>query len=212
MNCTEAMNDLPELACGILDGERKQSLETHLAACGRCCAEYTALRQVSRLLRTTTAPAVRVDVEALYREAARRDRRCLRRWRRLAGVAAIAAALLLILFGLKLEVYLEHHQVVVRWGTPPPREIILPAPAPVPPVAVRPPVDEQRLRALNDLLLLLAADVQALDLRQQQELARLRTVVERLQQQSTLHWEAAERDVEALETLCAQRFQKKKGE
>ena len=62
---------------------------------------------------------------------------------------------------------------------------------------------EQRLRALNELVMQLAGDVQTLDLRQQTELARLRARVERLRQQSALQWEAAERDVAA---LYAERF------
>ena len=91
-------------------------MERHLAGCAGCRREWAGLREVSRLLRATSAPEPRVDVEALYREAARRERRRLRRWHRLAVVACAAAALLLLAFGLKLEVCLERHQVVLHGG------------------------------------------------------------------------------------------------
>jgi len=202
MKCTEVRDDLADLACGALSDDRKRPLELHLASCPRCSRELVGLREVSRLLRATPAPEARVDVEALYREALRRERRRLRRWRRLAVAACAAAALLLLAFGLKLELCFERNQVVLRWG-PPPEETGITVPAPRSREDERSAAHEQRLRALNELVVQLAGDVQALDLRQQTELARLRSRVERLRQQSTLQWEAAERDVAA---LYAERF------
>lgn len=202
MNCTEVRDDLPDLACGTLADDRKRQVERHLEGCAGCRRELAGLREVSRLLRATPAPQAQVDVEALYREAIRRERRRLRRWRRLAVVACAAAALLLLAFGLKLELCFESHQVVLRWG-PPPEERAITAPAPRPREDERIAAHEQRLRALNELVMQLTGDVQTLDLRQQTELAQLRARVERLRQQSALQWEAAERDVAA---LYAERF------
>jgi hypothetical protein len=209
MNCTEAMNDLPELACGTLDGDRKKQLETHLEACGRCRAEYDTLRQVSLLLRAAPGPEIQVNVEAVYREATRRDRLRLRRCRRLAVAACAVAALLLLALALNLEVRLERRQLILHWGTPEEVPIGVVAPAPLP--RDQPAADEQRWRSLNGLVQLLAADVQALDLRQEQEIARLRNELERLRQQSVLHWEAAERDAADLYTQQEQ-VRRKKGE
>ena len=197
MNCTEAHDDLPELACGALAGERRQRLEQHLIGCAGCRRELAALREVSRLLRAAPAPEARVDVEALYREAALRERRRLRRWRRLAVAACAVAALLLLIFGLKLEVCVGGNQVVLRWG-PPPEETLVVVPAPRLREDPRLAEHERRLRALNELVVQLAGDVQTLDLRQQTDLTQLRAAVERLREQSALHWAAAERDVQAL--------------
>ena len=208
MNCTEAHDDLPELACGALAGERRQQLEQHLAGCACCRRELEGLREVSRLLRATPAPEARVDVEALYREAARRERLRLRRWRRLAIAACAVAALLLLLFGLKLEVRLGGNQLVLRWGQPAEESPVV-APAPRSREDERLAEYERRQRALKELVVQLAGDVQSFDLRQQTELGQLRATVERLRQQSALHWAAAERDVEA---LYAQRFPQPKKE
>jgi hypothetical protein len=200
MNCTEAHDDLVELACGALTGARKQQLEQHLAGCASCRSELAALREVCRLLRATPAPEVHLDVEALYREAARRERRRLRRWRRLAVAACALAALLLLYFGLNLEVCLGHNQVILRWGGQPPEEMPIRAPAPLPREDQRLAEQERRLRALNELVVQLAGDVQTLDLRQQTELADLRARVERLRQESALQWAEAKRDFSDLYT------------
>src|SRR5262249_60281157 len=66
---------------------------------------------------------VRVDRAPLSREAARREQQRLRRWRRAALVAGAGlAALLALTIGLNLEVRVEHHQLVLRWGAPPPQD------------------------------------------------------------------------------------------
>jgi hypothetical protein len=201
MKCTEAHDDLAELACGALAGARKQQLEQHLAGCAGCRRELGELREVSRLLRATPAPEVRLDVETLYREAARREQQRLRRWRRLAVAACAVAALLLLFFTLKLEVCLERNQLVLHWGWgQPPEEVPVVMPAPRPREDQRVADHERRLRVLNELVMQLAGDVQTLDLRQQTELAELRARVERLRQESALQWAAAQRDVADLYT------------
>src|SRR3954470_1927991 len=120
MNCTEARTALIDLVGGTLPENRRQHLETHLLACPCCRAERDTLQEATALLRAAPAPAVQVDVTALYREAARREQKRLRRWRRAAlAVGGVLAALLALTVGLNLDVRLERHQLVLRWGAPP---------------------------------------------------------------------------------------------
>jgi len=211
MNCTEAQNDLPELIGGTLPEERRSPLESHLLACPHCRAERALLQQASLLLRAAPPPEVRVDMATLYREAARREQLRLRRWRRAAVAAGAAlAALLVLTIGLNLELRLEHHQFVLRWGAPPPPD----TPPARPEVHVAPPRErpaaddaERRVRVLEGLVEGLAVDVQSLELAQWQELTRLRAEFRELQQQAVLHRETTGKDVDA---LYAERFLKQK--
>ncbi len=211
MNCTEAHNDLPELIGGTLPEDRRKPLESHLLICPHCRAERESLQQACLLLRAAPPPEVRVDMATLYREAARREQRRLRRWRRAALAAGAAlAALLAVTIGLNLEVRLEHHQFVLRWGAPPPPE----QPPVQPEVPGTPPRErsvaddaERRVRVLEGLVEGLAVDVQSLELAQWQELTRLRAELKELQQQTVLHRETTGKDVDA---LYAERFLKQK--
>lgn len=202
MNCTEARNDLVDLIGGTLPEERRQHLETHLLACAGCRAERDSLQEAIALLRAAPAPAVQVDVAALYREAARREQKRLRRWRRAALLCGAAlAALLVLTLGLNLEVRLERHQLVLRWGAPPLDEPVAPTEARIPPPGEQSvPTEEleRRLGRLNELVQELAASVQSLELAQGQELARLRAGLNELRQQAVLQWEATGKDVDAL--------------
>ncbi len=185
MNCNEALTDLPELVTGGLPAERAWHLEAHLTACDRCRRERDALRQVSLLLRRTATPEVDVDVATVYREAARRERLHSRRWRRAAFATAVAAAAVLLLaVGLNLEVRIEHHQAVVRWGAPPPQETLHLTVAPAPPP--RDDENEQRVRVLQKLVQALAADVRELELRQQQDADRSRALADRRRRAAAL--------------------------
>jgi anti-sigma factor RsiW len=210
MNCTEAQNDLPELIGGTLPEARRQPLESHLVACPHCRGERDALQQASRLLQAAPPPEVRVDLATLYREAARREQRRLRRWRRAALAAGAGlAALVALTIGLNLEVRLEHHQLVLRWGNPPPQDQS-PVRQEVPvasPHERRAAEAERRLRVLEGLVEGLAVDVQSLELAQGQALARLRAELKELRQQAVLHRETMDNDLEA---LYAERFLKQK--
>src|SRR5439155_9100593 len=89
--------------------------------CEACRREYESLRRLRQQLNLVSPPTVEVDLALLYRQAAARQGRKVRRWRRLAGaLVAVAAGLGLLAFGLHLELRLEAHQLVLRWGSPPP--------------------------------------------------------------------------------------------
>jgi hypothetical protein len=207
MNCTEVRHHLPGLLYGELKPEEAAAVEAHLHGCPACRDEYAALRQLPVVLDMVPAPAVRIDLPRLYQQAAQRQEHRLRRWRRAALASVAAAAAVLLLVGLlRLEVRLEAHQVVVRWGARP--EVPLPAPAPAP----APPIDEprasnptaavsemqDRLRILMDLTQLLAADVETRDRRQQQAMVRLQARQLELEQQLVQWRLATEKDVAAL--------------
>ena len=214
MNCTEAHNELLELIGGTLPEERRQHLESHLLACSSCRAERAVLQEATSLLRAVPTPTVQVDVTSLYREAARREQRRLRRWRRVAlACGAGLAALLLLTIGLNFEVRLERHQFVLRWGTPPPSDepAIQNGAVGVSPREHPVAGDEmqRRLQVLDQLVQELAGNVQALEVKQAQELERLRTGLQELKQQAVLHQEMTGKDVDA---LYVDRFPDKKKE
>jgi hypothetical protein len=198
-NCAQTRDALAGLLYGELPPAEAHAVQEHLAGCPPCRAEYAALRQVRAALDAAPAPQAEVDLPRLYREAARRQAQSLRRWRRLAVAALAAAAVLLFAFWLKLEVRLERHQVVLRWGTPPPAE---PPPPASPPVAARPDAADRdaELRLVKDLIHLLAADVQDRDRQQKESLRTLRERFEALRVLVSEHWAATERDVSALYT------------
>jgi anti-sigma factor RsiW len=207
-DCRRTRDALPALLYGDMPPDETAAVRRHLSACPACRAEEAALQQVRRLLDAPKPPAAQVDLPRLYRDAAALQQRRLRRWRRLACAALAAAAVLLVVFGLKLEVRLEGHQLVLRWGAPPA------APAPVRPVApAEAAASAADLRTVRELLHLLAADVEERDRRQQQALAWLQGRLENLHGQSLERWTTTERDVRALYTLItAQSIMHNKGE
>jgi hypothetical protein len=201
MNCSEVRGLLPLLASGDLDPERRTAVERHLAACPACRCELAGIREVGRILDSIPAPALRVDVGALYGRAAEAQRHRLRRWRVAACALGAVAALLLVVFGLRLEIRVEAHQLVLRWGEVPEAVQPQPAPAPgdkVPQPIVLPETNDAKVRLLGDLVRALASDVESRDYDRQQELARLRGEVEALRKQALQRWTTTERYVAAL--------------
>jgi hypothetical protein len=193
-----------EALAGLLYGElppaEAEAVQKHLAGCSACRAEYAALRHVRAALDAAPEPVEPpgVDLARLYREAARRQARRLRRWRRLAVAALAAAAALLVAFGLKLEVRLERHQLVLRWGN---AEAEAPRPVPQPPVAQHaPPERDAEMQLVKELIHLLAEDVKSRDGRQQEALLALQERLDALGVQVNERWAATERDVAALYT------------
>src|SRR5262249_16574456 len=143
------------------------------------------------------APPVEVDLSRLYQEAARRQERRLRRWRLTAvALAAAAAGLLLVLEFLNLEVRFDEHQLVVRWGSPPPPPVVKPQEPTHPPVVQAPPtgspVSPAEVQLLRDLIYALDADVRLRDQKQQQALSQLRSRLDSLQEKSDRRWAEAE--------------------
>jgi hypothetical protein len=202
MNCTRTRLCLAEFIHGGLRPEDRKQLEVHLQTCAACRAECAALQQVSRLLDRLPAPETPVDLAHLYRDAAEVQQRRLQRWRRLAVALGVAtAAALLLAFGLRCEVRLEVHQMVVRWGMPPP-DVVPPLP-PAPVIEERvvagiSPEVEERLRMLGELVETLAAESEARGRTQREELVRLKGRLQELHQQAANWHASAERDVTAL--------------
>jgi hypothetical protein len=204
MNCTHIRTRLAEFIHGGLTPQDRKQVEVHLQACTACRAECAALQQVGRLLDRLPAPAVQVDLVRLYCDAADARQRRLRRWRRIAVALGIAtAAALLVAVGLRCEVRVEAHQVVVRWGTPPPAPDAVPPLPPAPLIVehvasgVSPEVEE-RLRMLGELIETLAAEGEARDRRQSEELVRLKARLQEMRLEAARWHESTKRDVTAL--------------
>jgi len=202
MNCAEVRAALPAILYDELPSAEAAALRDHLAGCPACRAEHAALRRVGTLLTAVPAPTIRVDLSRLYQEAGRRQHVRLRRWRRAALACCAAAAGLLIALGLRLEVRVEGHQAVVRWGTPPAAlpdqapaaAAVLPGPAPA-------AVNAEEVRLVHQLIHALADDVAYRDRQNQEALGFLETRLDALQHQAQDRWNATERYVSALYTI-----------
>ena len=212
MNCTEIREKLANLLYEDLPPAEAAQLKYHLAMCPGCRAEYAALENVRRLLNQVPAPEVAIDLPRLYAHAAGDQKRRLGRWRRAAvGLAAVAAALLLAI-GLRLEVRLQANQVVVRWGNAPQ--------APDNPIsdsgqnrvaassqAKEPPVSQQEMQTLRELIYSLAGNYETLEARlnardqqRQEELVVLRQRFNDLRLQVRKLWTETNGYVSALYT------------
>jgi hypothetical protein len=216
MKCSVARDELPALLYGDLKQEPRDQLQQHLAACPACLQELAALERVRGMLDGVPVPRVQVDVARIYREAASRQEQRLRTWRRAAfAVGVAAAAVLLLTLCLNLDVHVESHQLVVRWGAPPPlpREEPTPDRPPVPqiePIETSLPAETlAEMRTLSELVQLLAKDIEARDDRLQLDMARLRATVRDLQRKTSEQWADAQRDIAGMYTL--QTSQNKKG-
>jgi hypothetical protein len=216
MTCTDVRARLALLLSGDLPAAEADEVRQHLASCPSCREERTAIVQLRHLLDAVPAPAVAVDLPRLYRDAAEGQARRLRRWRGLAVAAlAVAAAIVVALLLSRMEVRVDAHQLVVKWGAAPASPD--PAPSPIPPAEERPAAPaaavstaevEQQLRLLRELVQAVSADADLRDGRRQQEIAQLRGRLHGLEQQMTQLRVATERDVSA---LYAQLPEKQKG-
>lgn len=206
MNCNDIRERLPGLVYGHLSLEETLPVEEHLAICNACQAEVAALRQLRPLLDALPAPSVQVDLARLYQQAIEKQERRASRWRRAAVLlVSAAAAVLVVAFLLRLEVRLEGHQMVVRWGAVPANPEVAPAPEVRPSEEMRvtenpAPVSldvEDRLRILTELMELHDKAIANHD-RQQQDLPRLKAKLAELERQTLIWRIATERDVAAL--------------
>jgi hypothetical protein len=204
MNCSDVLPLLAELLAGDLAVAQADAVHRHLKDCPSCQDERQALAQVLGALDTAADPEVRVDLRRLYQQAAERQRRLARRWRRLCLVAAAAAVLLVLWLGLGLQVRVEHEQLVVRWSeqTPadrvPERDRQVSPPGPVQPKQSA-PIDARTnvtlvsdVKLLRELVHALAAEVERLDGKQEQQLQALREELARLRALSENRWSTAE--------------------
>ena len=203
MNCPEVRAALPEHVYDGLPSERQAQVEAHLHLCAECQREADGLRQVRRLLSATPAPEVNVNTAALYREAAERQARRVRRWRRFALTACAAGIVLAVLTGLaRLEVHIGGSELVVRWGPAPtvqapPVLAVQPAPVIVEKATDLAPI-EDRLRLLGELTQALAEDGRDRDYQRQQEIAHIREQLRESQGLSAQRLNAMEKDFNAL--------------
>lgn len=186
MNCPQARERLAARLYEDLAPEDAVPLDRHLAECPACRREAEALRRVHELLDSLPAPAARVDLPALYRQAALRHERQARRWRRGAIALLGAAAVLLLIFGLRLEIRVEPHQATFRWGMPadpdwPVPRPVRPSPDPLPSVAndALAAVTPEQMLVCRELIHALAADVDRRDGRLREEVARLQELYRR---------------------------------
>jgi hypothetical protein len=213
MNCSQVCAELPALVYGDLKPEEAAPLRKHLDVCPACRREQAALQQLRRILDAVPTPQVEVDLPQLYRQAAAQQECRLRRWRRAAvALAAVAAGLALLAFGHRLEVQLEPHQAVFRWGSAPstpglPRTHA--AQASLNPEGPASQDPAEQLRLLSELVRALAREQEASDQRQQNSLARLESRVADLQDLANERWTTTQRNVAAL--YAAHVLQSQKG-
>ena len=207
MNCPDVRAALPEFVYEGLSPEVRDEMKRHLDGCPECRREETALRQVRSLLTAAPAPEVRVDTAAVYRQAAERQARRVRRWRRVAVAACAAAVLIAAGMGLsRLEIHVGSTEMVVRWGRPAaaPEPATTPAalPPPAAPVAAVDPRDidsiKDRLNLLSELTQALADDGRERDEQRGQEIARLREQLRQWQGLSAERLRDMQKDFDAL--------------
>jgi Putative zinc-finger len=205
MTCSDVRAALPLWLYDDLKPDAAADVSKHLAGCPACREAAEGLRAVRSALAAVPEPAAAaVDLSRLFHDAAALQERRLRRWRRVAvGVAALAAALLLVV-GLRLEVRIDARQLVVRWGGAPGSEAVPVAPSP-PPVVEKAAVpvpspgdDDERLRTMQELIHALADDQLRRDDRQRQEWARIQGTVEQWHWRTVRRLESTESDVRAL--------------
>jgi hypothetical protein len=203
MKCSDVRAALPLLIYGEPSAE-DAALRQHLVDCPVCRREAEALQGVRRLLDDVPVPRIEVDVEQLQRSLAERQMRKLRRWRRVAVALGTLAAVLLLAFGLRLEVRLGAGQILVRWGEPSPAAPVGPQVQPDAAIsgsqAAKPDLREE-MRVLSDLIHALKQDADERDQRFAEQLDRLQKHVLALQSQADSRWNATEQDVAALYLL-----------
>jgi hypothetical protein len=201
MNCAQVRERLAGLLYGDLDAAETAEVEKHRAGCPTCQKEYASLERLRRSLdAVSAAPAAPVDFPRLYADAARLQQRQLRRWRRAALALLGAAAVLLAVVGLKLELRVEAHQLVVRWGAP---TEATPQPEAAPPqhadkidLPAAPVISADEWQRMRDLIHAIAADVALNSSARRQEFDNLELRLDTLQ----VHSQQRDRLVAALYT------------
>jgi anti-sigma factor RsiW len=209
MNCSEIRTALPELLYGELTPAQAQAVQSHLATCAACQAEFSGLKQVSGALDKLTVPPVRVDVGQIYWQGQVRQALRVKRWRRAAVAMTGIAAAVVVMALLQLEVRVDDRQLVLRWGGA--RETfgqIVPDPKQAPGQSgherqapqletASAEVALADLKLLRDLLHALAADVDGRDRQQQESLAAMQRQLDRLERVAQERWTATVRYVAA---------------
>lgn len=196
MNCEQARAMLPEYVYGDLAAGPRQELAQHLMGCSACGAAKRDLDALRQGLDAAPPPKARVDLAALYRDVAGGERRQRRRWRRLAWTASAAAAVLLIAFGLRIEVRSHDREIVIGWGLP---SKPAPAPAAIEAPAV-PPTLLTEFQLVKELIHALAADVEQRDQQRLEALTALEKRLDTATAMSNNRWNTTQNNVRALYT------------
>jgi hypothetical protein len=189
MNCAQARELLAGLLYGDLDTAQAAAVEAHRAGCPACQKEYASLQHLRRALEAVAVPPVaQVNLPRLYADAARLQQRQVRRWRRAALALLSAAAVMLAVVGLKLELRVEAHQLVVRWGAPketvPQPELLPPKHADKVDAPPAPVVSADEWQRMRELIHALAADVAQSNSARRQEFDNLEVRLDSLQMRS----------------------------
>ena len=196
MNCEQVRALLPERAYGELPAAQQGELVKHLSTCPACAGASRDLDALRQCLDAAPEPAARVDLVALYRDAAAAERNRNRRWRRLAWMAAASAAVLLIALSLRFEVRWHDREIVVGWGMS--RKSVH-APAPVEPPAVTQTLLAE-FELIKDLVHALATDVEQRDQQRLETLSALERRLDTATATSNNRWTATQNNVRALYT------------
>lgn len=196
MNCEDAKPQLVELLYGEVGAEHRARLQEHLAGCDYCRQELESLERSRQFLNLLPARETAVDLNNLYRRAAARTEQSRRVWRRGALAACAAAALVagVALAGLNVE--LSAGTLVLSWRAQP-ATAQPPAPAPEVPLPTLTRYD-RRLGELEELVQLLATEVDAGERRHQRTFAALARELVSLERQARAGLDLLQRDVRDL--------------
>jgi anti-sigma factor RsiW len=218
MTCNEIREKLPLHLHGDLPAQESGLVKQHCEACPVCRKELATLQQVGHLLDAVPTPRVEVNLAQVYALTVQQQAQRMRRWRRATIALAGVAALLLLVFGLKPQVTVQAHQVVVAWGHPSEslqtgakREPELPFQAIVEAAQPRPQVTVEDMKLVKDLIHALATDIDSRDQRQREAISQLVKNLEAFQYGDNQRWKATQRDVAALITVCLGPHERDKG-
>jgi len=216
MTCNEIREKLPLHLHGDLSAADAAQVKQHCETCPTCRGELQSLRQVGHLLDSVSTPQAHVNISQIYAEALQRHVRRARIWRRAALGLAGVAALAFLVFGLKLQVSVQAHQLVVRWNAPsatvdPDNKRLPDSPALAQVVPPAPQVTAEQIQWVRDVIHALAADVEMRDQRQRDAMALLVKNLEAFQYGDNQRWKATQRDVAALFTVCLGPHERDKG-
>ena len=75
VTCASGVDLLMDYLEGVLPEDTRTAIEAHVAHCARCVAFIASYREVPRILREATAPALPADLQESLRARLRAERR-----------------------------------------------------------------------------------------------------------------------------------------